>query len=248
MRADKLNKRKNDNTEEEIKDFEAEPTFDRPIFATRFTRDAQKASRHITRRWTQTHSPDEWSTKLIRMNRPKLVYKSNHSLARRIVQAKLKKPNPQDHSHMSSQSSREDTDREIETDRLNITSLAKLQYQKDIGIKITTKKCNDRECLLHSRLICTNQVRSTITNRAYITRVSSANCNTSYVVYMIKCCRCGLQYVGQTGKTIRHRITRHLEALNEHSRKSALLDHFRKGECTGSHNMTDIKWTLPVYT
>ena len=65
----------------------------------------------------------------------------------------------------------------------------------------------------------------------------TANCNTPYVVYLIQCCQCGNQYVGQTAQSIERRLQRHLSAIRDRHHPGVLQEHFRRGECSGIDNI-----------
>ena len=55
--------------------------------------------------------------------------------------------------------------------------------------------------------------------------VHRLNCTTPGVIYLITCTRCDLRYVGETSRTLRHRISEHLS--NIRSRVStSVADHF----------------------
>ena len=51
------------------------------------------------------------------------------------------------------------------------------------------------------------------------------DCNTLAVVYIIKCLKCNIFYVGQTGNSIRTRIQAHLGDIL-HNRDTAVANHF----------------------
>jgi len=155
-----------------------------------------------------------------------LTYRSNSSLAKKLIRAKLKRPQHKklnkNNSHTSSSSSNCSNGNseycscknEAVENSMRISDLADIQHNIGIGLKRTTKKCNDHGGPLH-KLNCTNQARSNISGWAYIT-CGLANCNTKYVVYMIQCKKCNKQYVGQTGQSLRQRIAAHLRNFRDH--------------------------------
>ena len=79
-------------------------------------------------------------------------------------------------------------------------------------------------------------VKSNISKRAYIT-CGVANCNTKQVVYMIQCKKCGQQYVGQTGQSLKERFKKHLQKIKHNKEANTLHKHFNRGACKGVHNM-----------
>ena len=52
------------------------------------------------------------------------------------------------------------------------------------------------------------------------------SCNSSCVIYIIECSHCHKRYVGQTSRTLRERILKHLSCIRN-STPSILYDHFR---------------------
>ena len=90
---------------------------------------------------------------------------------------------------------------------MDIAKLANIKHNVDIGLKISTTKCKDTN---FPKLKCTNQARSNITRSAYITR-GIVNCTTKYVVYYLQCKKCNLQYVGQTGQSLKDRFKKHVK-------------------------------------
>ena len=163
-----------------------------------------------------------------------------------MVRAKLKRPpckgnnNNNKNSNRSNNDSHNDSNvsdksQQNNNNSNNIAELANIRHNIDIGLKVSTRKCGNRSCPLHSRLKCTNQARSKISNRAYITR-GLANCNTKHLVYMIQCKKCGKQYVGQTGQSLRERFEKHIKY--DKPGTNTMHDHFRGGSCSGTHNIT----------
>ena len=118
------------------------------------------------------------------------------------------------------------------TNKADLTRLANIKHNRDIGLKVNTKKCKQRDCPLHGKLKCTNQVRSNISWRAYII-CGAADCNTKHVVYMIQCRNCG-----RPDKPNSERFKNHLRKIREQGEVNTLHDHFRKGPCRGVHNIT----------
>jgi len=57
------------------------------------------------------------------------------------------------------------------------------------------------------------------------------------VVYLIQCKKCGRQYVGQTGKSLKERLYKHLQKIKYNKEANTLHEHFNRGTCKGVHNM-----------
>ena len=221
-------------------------TDDRPVFTTRYCSRARKVFRIVEKYWCRLRSDHAGIGTYIK-NRPTLAYKSNQNLAKKLVRAKLKRrqmrknntaiPNNRDDNNKSSTSSSSSSSSTGTIQQnLNIARLAGITYNKDMGLKVSFKKCGDCECPLHGKVKCTNQARSNISKRAYITR-GDADCNTKYVVYLIECRKCGRQYVGQTGQSLRERFSRHLHRIINYNIPSTLHEHFARGACRGAHNV-----------
>ncbi|XP_065892734.1 uncharacterized protein [Dysidea avara] len=52
-----------------------------------------------------------------------------------------------------------------------------------------------------------------------------------------RCKRCGSQYVGQTGQSLKDRFKRHLQKIRDYRETNTMHEHFRRGACKGTHNM-----------
>jgi len=59
------------------------------------------------------------------------------------------------------------------------------------------------------------------------------------VVYLLQCKKCSLQYVGQTGQSLKDRFRKHLKKINNNIEdpNTTVHDHFCKGACKGPHNI-----------
>ena len=236
---------------EQIKTYEYKKNGSGPVFVTRYCHRARKVFRIVEKYWCRLRSDHAGINRYI-TNRPTLAYRSNQNLARKLVRAKLKRHNRRHHKR--SNDSTTTTDIAGATSNINsshsscnsncsniqgnmdIASLAGIKYNVDIGLKVCTKRCKDRSCPLYGKLRCTNQARSNISKRAYITR-GAADCNTKSVVYLIQCKKCGRQYVGQTGKSLKERLYKHLQKIKYNKEANTLHEHFNRGTCKGVHNM-----------
>lgn len=54
---------------------------------------------------------------------------------------------------------------------------------------------------------------------------TAMNCNSTNLVYMITCNKCGKQYVGETGRQLKTRFTEHLNDVSK-KKDTAVADHF----------------------
>ena len=118
----------------------------------------------------------------------------------------------------------------------NIVDLANLKFtpqQNDPRIL----HCKDKKCPLHNKLSHSNQTKSKITNRTYLTH-GTADCNTPFIVYLIQCGKCGKQYVGQTSQSLRNRFTKHFKAIQNPYQPGTLHEHFRTNKCNSIDNIS----------
>ena len=93
-------------------------------------------------------------------------------------------------------------------------------------------------------------VSSPVTNRAHIFQNpegGTCDCNTTNVVYLLFCNKCSLQYVGQTGRKLKTRITQHINAIRNGKRGGCpfLVKHFNSGPCCDESFSVNILEKLP---
>ena len=62
-------------------------------------------------------------------------------------------------------------------------------------------------------------------------------CDTPCVVYLIQCKICGLQYVGQTLKSLKARFAKHIQAIGDRQKRGVLQEHCRYGRCGNINNI-----------
>ena len=80
------------------------------------------------------------------------------------------------------------------------------------------------------------------------TEVLSVDCNSANVIYLLTCCKCKLQYVGETVQLLRERIRHHVSSINhpDHDHNCRILrDHFSKGLCKNATFTVNIIEKLP---
>ena len=76
-------------------------------------------------------------------------------------------------------------------------------------------KCSSKhKCALCVNLKPSDSFKSSLTHKKYVTKcddknISVLNCPTSNCIYLITCCRRGLQYVGETVQSLRDRFSGH---------------------------------------
>ena len=97
--------------------------------------------------------------------------------------------------------------------------------------------CDSNACLTCNSFISDQSFKSNLTGRIYKTQTyEQLTCVPSNVVYAIHCIRCGLMYVGETGRSLRSRINGHRAGIIEDG-QSLLYKHFR----LSGHSVADMK-------
>lgn len=72
-------------------------------------------------------------------------------------------------------------------------------------------KCGHQKCRACGFAMVSKTFRSMSTTNSRIYDVMGyINCNSTYIVYMILCAECNLQYIGCTSNVLKDRIRRHL--------------------------------------
>ena len=61
--------------------------------------------------------------------------------------------------------------------------------------------------------------RSNVTHKTYniVSPSLSMNCGTVNIIYLVTCRKCGIQYVGETGQSLRKRLNNHRNRLKKFS-------------------------------
>ena len=105
-------------------------------------------------------------------------------------------------------------------------------------------KCNVKyKCAL-----CVDSFHSSLTHRKYVTKcddknINTLNCFTSNCIYLITCCRCGLQYVGKTFQSLRDRFSGHRTGMKNplaDNRCKILSKHFGVDLCRNANYIVNI--------
>ena len=97
--------------------------------------------------------------------------------------------------------------------------------------------CDSNACLTCNSFISDQSFKSNLTGRIYKTQTyEQLTCGSSNVVYAIHCVRCGLMYVGETGRSLRSRINGHRAGIIKDG-QSLLYKHFR----LAGHSVADMK-------
>ena len=97
--------------------------------------------------------------------------------------------------------------------------------------------CDSNACLTCNSFISDQSSESNLTGRIYKTQTyEQLTCGSSNVVYAIHFVRCGLMYVGETGRSLRSRINGHRAGIIKDG-QSLLYKHFRLPR----HSVADMK-------
>jgi len=83
----------------------------------------------------------------------------------------------------------------------------------------------------------TDQFKSISNNKTFKLR-NNSNCSSTNLVYVITCSLCNIQYVGETGDTIRNRMNRHRSNIRL-NQNTAVSIHFN----TANHNLSHLTVT-----
>ena len=92
-------------------------------------------------------------------------------------------------------------------------------------------------------IILDDSSHSSLTHRKYVTKrddknINTLNCSTSNCIYLITCCRCCLQYVGETVQSPRDRFSGHRAGMKNpfaDNRCKILSKHFSVGLCKNAN-------------
>ena len=89
---------------------------------------------------------------------------------------------------------------------------------------------------------------SSLTHRKHVTKcgeknINTLNCSTSNVIFLITCCRCGLQYVEESVKSLRDRFSGYRAGMKNpfaDNRCKILSKHFSVGLCKNANYIVNI--------
>ena len=89
--------------------------------------------------------------------------------------------------------------------------------------------CNLPHCPTCEYFETRSEITSSATKQGFKIQ-SNMNCNSNNLIYLIECDNCGLQYIGQTKRSLRHRFHNHrYDILND--RKTSVANHFNQLRC-----------------
>lgn len=101
-----------------------------------------------------------------------------------------------------------------------------------VGIACGKRRC---ECCLYVK---TRSEFDSKYSRSEFTITGRLDCNSKNIVYLIECKKCEEQYVGETSKTLRARLTDHLSDIRRYC-ETSVAEHFNQFD----HDITDLQIT-----
>lgn len=97
-----------------------------------------------------------------------------------------------------------------------------------------TAPCNTPRCLVCPFIDSINTVRG---HNKHFTVNRSFTCTSTNLVYVIRCARCNILYVGETGRAFSVRIKEHLADIRHERESRQVASHF----LSEHHSMTDFR-------
>jgi hypothetical protein len=114
------------------------------------------------------------------------------------------------------------------------TNINAINNKLDITYAFRTCASNKcKTCTLHS---CNKINFESSTNKSSFRFREDIYCNTANIIYLITCRQCKIQYIGETGRTLRDRIVDHRSAIKLRKRTPTAI-HFNSSE----HSVLDLQ-------
>ena len=114
------------------------------------------------------------------------------------------------------------------------TKIPQIQSRSQRRMKKGLKKCLKPRCQVCPYLI-ENQTAKSRNSNSESNLDTTVNCDSTHVVYLISCNKCRAQYIGETERSLRKRISEHLSYI-DHGRE-ATGGHFN----SKGHNKSDVR-------
>ncbi len=92
-----------------------------------------------------------------------------------------------------------------------------------------------KKCANCHRMIRSTSVKSFSTDFKFMIR-NKMDCSSHYMIYLIECRKCGIQYVGQTTNSISMRLTAHMTDIRK-NKNTMVAKHFNMPD----HSERDVK-------
>lgn len=184
------------------------------------------------------------------------AYKNNKSLRHFLIRSRIQNPVPKQDTILTTHPSlliddiNPETllqdlinliDRQDELEKIeNLSQNQTLFNIQTINNKVT--RCTSTKCTLCATHIKETSTITSTTNRKTFKITNNLNCNSKNIIYVITCAKCGLQYVGETGRLAKDRLTDHRSAIRTH-KETPIGIHFN----LPGHKITDLIFT-PIET
>jgi GIY-YIG catalytic domain len=121
----------------------------------------------------------------------------------------------------------------VQTNDTNIPLRKTKQILPIANLNYHSRACNTQRCLTCTHIQYTTQFSSTTNNKTFKIK-TNCNCNSSNLIYLITCSLCNIQYVGETGDTLRTRMNRHRSNIRL-NQNTAIAIHFNLPNHTLKH-------------
>ena len=97
--------------------------------------------------------------------------------------------------------------------------------------------CGTKRCLCCKSLDSDNCYKSFSTGHKFVfDKTGIFTCKTKFVIYLITCMKCGIQYVGQTRQELHCRLNGHRHSIDKDKLSTYLCQHFN----SAGHSFSDI--------
>ena len=103
----------------------------------------------------------------------------------------------------------------------------------DVHRSIPKRSGNDpcrKRCTNCPRMINTYSIKSNMTDFEFKIR-GNLNCTSHYVIYLLRCRKCHIQYIGQTTNSIAMRMTAHTTDIRK-KKNTSISNHFNSQDHT----------------
>nr|XP_039263152.1 uncharacterized protein LOC120339139 [Styela clava] len=118
---------------------------------------------------------------------------------------------------------------------------AKLQPVISQKVQSGFYKCNRKACTTCKYSEETKISTGNVTG-VHININERISCKSKNVIYLINCKKCGMQYIGETGRSLKYRITEHLRSITKRKYDLVVGEHFNKlGHSISDFSVSGIK-------
>ncbi|MCP4648895.1 MAG: GIY-YIG nuclease family protein, partial [PVC group bacterium] len=102
-----------------------------------------------------------------------------------------------------------------------------------------TLPCKKSRCIVCPKILLSNTVKSYATSRVFSTldNNETLSCDSTNVIYLIHCTKCGMGYVGETKRAVKKGFSEHLYNIKSQKYHSYLVLHFN----SDGHTYNDAK-------